>query len=104
MGEKTGHRLEPILRHPRFFGELLESFRLQIAELLLNAVESRHEHRRIQSQPFYSHLSSPNMPRRVGAVPAEIRGSLGMLDGHVTTDLVPLSRENSPDRRQTSRD
>src|SRR4030095_8421997 len=56
MGKEAGHSMEPILRHSHVLGELLKSFLLQIAELLLNPVQGGHEHRRIQRQPFYSHL------------------------------------------------
>jgi hypothetical protein len=56
MGKEAGHSMEPILRHSHVLGELLQSFLLQIAELLLNPVQRGHEHRGIQRQPFYSHL------------------------------------------------
>ena len=56
MGKEAGHSMEPILRHSHVLRELLQSFLLQIAELLLNPVQGGHEHRRIQRQPFDSHV------------------------------------------------
>ncbi len=55
MREETRHRLQPVERHARLLGKLLQRFALQIAELMLNPLQRGNEHRGILDEGRRAH-------------------------------------------------